>query len=75
MTNGTAISRGAKAAQELITNGISPLSQEEGKEKALEILNRSEIAMVGSNGELRHKITIHLITEMFISSHWTAPTL
>lgn len=49
--SGSAIERGTEAANQLIANGISPLEIKEGISKASDLLYRSEIAMVGSNGE------------------------
>ena len=49
--SGSAIERGTETANQLIANGMSPLDIKEGICKASDLLFRSEIAMVGSNGE------------------------
>lgn len=48
--SGSAIERGTEAANRIVADGMTPLSPEEGKRKAQDLLSRSEIAMVGSNG-------------------------
>ncbi|XEC95752.1 pyridoxamine 5'-phosphate oxidase family protein [Paenibacillus tarimensis] len=46
--SGSIMERGIEAANRLIANGITPLSLEHGIRKASELLDRSELAMVGS---------------------------
>jgi general stress protein 26 len=51
MNTGSAIEAGIKSAKELLKNGITYMDKEEGTKKSLNLLERSEIAMVGSIDE------------------------
>lgn len=48
--SGSAIDKGIEAANRIAADGVAPLSAEEGRRKAQDLLSLSEIAMVGSNG-------------------------
>jgi hypothetical protein len=47
----SAIERGTRGANEIIASGAKPWSLDEGLRRAAVLLKRSEIAMVGSNGQ------------------------
>lgn len=51
---GSIIERGTEAANRLVANGAAPLDRQTGIAKAESLVSRSEIAMVGSNGEDGH---------------------
>lgn len=51
MKNGSAIEKGIESAKKLLTNGINHIDEEQGIKNSLDLLERSEIAMVGSNDE------------------------
>lgn len=54
MNTRSAIEAGLEGAKRLRMNGIRHMEKEEGINKSLDLLERSEIAMVGSNDESGH---------------------
>ncbi|MHB1684537.1 MAG: pyridoxamine 5'-phosphate oxidase family protein [Bacilli bacterium] len=51
MKTESAIERAIRSVQKIVANECPPMSELEGREQAVELLKRSEIAMVGSLGE------------------------